>query len=272
LKIIKISDSVRVYQDSSYYLVNSICINLGSELLFIDTGLTTEVAKKFREEMHNTFKIKKAILVITHADGDHYMGLEPFFDIPIFVTEKFMAPFKESVESFNLKALESFQPTEMFSTEKSFGLEGREVIFELVGGHTNDSCYGYFPAEKILIAGDNLLSDMPQYLLHDDADLYKTIRCLKKWTEMDISTIIPGHGNPVKREYIDPVLGYYEELYEVLVQAKNKGLTIEEVLNHRDLPEYFIADPEEWIVEGIKCVYENISLNLSNDSKIGLSP
>jgi glyoxylase-like metal-dependent hydrolase (beta-lactamase superfamily II) len=234
---------------------------LGSELLFIDTCSTAEVAEKFREEMHRTFNVEKASLLITHANGDHYMGMEAFFDIPIIVPEKFMKPFKSTVKSFNLKELERFQPTEMFSTEKIFGLKNRTVIFELVGGHTDDSCYGYFPAEKILIAADNLLSNMPQHFLHDGADLYKSICCLKKWKELDIIKIIPGHGNPVKKEYINPILTYYEQLYEILIEAKKANLPIENALKNPNLPKYFVPDPDNWIEKGIKQIYKNINLN-----------
>ncbi|MFX1511703.1 MAG: MBL fold metallo-hydrolase [Promethearchaeota archaeon] len=263
MKIIKISDSVRVCQASSHHLVNSVCINLGSELLFIDTGVTAGGGKKFREEMHRTFNVEKASLIITHADRDHYVGMEAFFDIPIIVAEKFMERFKIFVKLLNMRELERFQPTEIFTTEKIFGLENRTVIFELVGGHTDDSCYGYFPAEKILIASDNLLSSIPQHFLHDGADLYKSICCFKKWKELDITTIIPGHGNPVKKEYINPILGYYENLHEFLVEAKKATMTIENVLKDPNLPKYSVPYPENWtnwIEGGIKQVYKNINL------------
>ncbi|MHA2363032.1 MAG: MBL fold metallo-hydrolase [Candidatus Hodarchaeales archaeon] len=256
MKIIKVSESVYFIQDSNYYLVNSICVSLGSELLFIDTGFSPEVAKKFRNKMHEHFKLDKAVLTITHANNDHFMGLEAFLDIPIIVSEKFLDPFNYRVKNHQLEGLDSFIPTQTFSSSYTFGYEENHLTIELVGGHTDDSCFGYFPAEKILIAGDNLMSNMPQFLLHPDSNLEKLINCLKRWEKMEISTVVPGHGNPVKKDHIRKVRAYYEELYEYLVQAKEANLTMNEIL--KQFPEYFEPDPENWIKTGIQQVFKNI--------------
>ena len=85
MNIIKVSDSIRVFQDNNYYLVNSICIDLGSELLFIDTGIDSTVAKKFRAKMYQEFGKRKASLTITHANNDHFMGLEAFWIYPLLL-------------------------------------------------------------------------------------------------------------------------------------------------------------------------------------------
>lgn len=259
MKIINVSESVWICQDSNYYLVNSVCVNLGSELLFIDTGINSAVANKFRKEMHRIFNMKKAILTFTHANNDHFLGLEAFLDLPVIASDKFMKPFHKRIKSTRQKSLRSFTPTQTYSSCNIFGFEDNSLTFTLTGGHTEDSCFGYFPAEKILIAGDNLLSYMPQYFFHTDSDLVKYIECLKKWREMDIKTVIPGHGNLTKASHISRVLTYFERLHDFLSQAKESDLQIHEILNHQNLPEYFEPDPNNWIRSGIKQVYKKIN-------------
>ena len=90
MKIINVSESVWICQDKNYYLVNSVCVNLGSELLFIDTGINSIVANKFRKEMQKINNLKKGILTITRANNDHFLGLEAFLDLPVVVSDKFM--------------------------------------------------------------------------------------------------------------------------------------------------------------------------------------
>jgi glyoxylase-like metal-dependent hydrolase (beta-lactamase superfamily II) len=258
MKIINVSESVWICQNSDYYSVNSVCVSLGSELLFIDTGIDSSVASKFRKEMHKIFKLKKAILTITHANADHFLGLEAFLDLPVIVSDKFMRSFHERIKSQEDKRLKSFTPTQTYSSCKVFGSEENSVTFTLTGGHTEDSCFGYYPAEKTLIAGDNLLSDMPQFFLHTDSDLLKYVSCLKRWNEMDIETVITGHGNVTRPSHITRVLSYFERLLDFLIEAKNSDLRINEILKHQNLPTYFEPDPNNWIEEGIKQVYKRI--------------
>ena len=228
------------------------------ELLFVDTGINSTVARKFRKKMHKVFNQEKAILTITHANSDHFMGLEAFLDIPIIVTEKFMKPYKKRIKSQKQKRLKTFIPTDTYSSCRVFGSEENPLTFTLTGGHTEDSCFGYFPAEKILIAGDNLLSDLPQYFLHPDSNLEKYIDCLKKWKEMEIKTVIPGHGNLTTLSHLERVLAYFESLYEFLIQGKKSKIQINEIISHPDLPKYFEPDPDNWIERGIKQVYKKI--------------
>jgi len=260
MKIIKVSESVWICQDSDYYLVNSVCVNLGSELLFIDTGINPTVASKFRKEMHKEYNIEKAILTFTHANNDHFLGLEAFLDIPIIASEKFMSPFKRRIKSKKEQSLKTFKPTETFSSRKVFGSEEYSLTLTLTGGHTEDSCFGYFPVERILIAGDNLLSNMPQFFFHPDSDLIKYIECLKMWRKMDIRTVIPGHGNLTDQSHITKVLDYFERLFDFLIQTKESGLQIHEILNHPNLPDYFEPDPNNWIRRGIEQVFKKLDV------------
>ena len=260
MDIIKVSDSIRVFQDKNYYLVTSICVNLGSELLFIDTGINPEVAENFRKTRHKEFNLKKASLTITHANNDHFMGLEAFMDLPIVVSDKFMHPFQKRVKSIKNRKLKSFTPTKTYTSEIKLGPKDNGITFTLSGGHTDDSSYGYYSREKVLIAGDNLITDMPQFFLHPDSDLEKYIKCLRKWKQMEIDTVIPGHGNITSPSHIIKVLDYAEDLYAFLLASKENNLMINEILDHKDLPSYFEPDPNNWISAGIKQIYKNLKI------------
>lgn len=257
MNILKVSESVIVCQNPKYYMVNSICVNLDSELLFIDTNTDLTISREFRKKMHEVFKVQKAVLTFTHSDYDHISGLEAYQDLQIVVSNEFKRRFTEKIESRKLNHL-AFKPGETFSDNHIFGVEDNLLVFTLTGGHSEDSCHGYLPKEKILIAGDNLLSDMPQYLLQPDVDLKKLVDCLKDWKTLEIDNIIPGHGNVTNVQHMQKVLDYLESLHDFLNQARGNNLTTQEVIDHNELPRYFEPDPKDWMISGIKQVYYNL--------------
>ena len=78
----------------------------------------------------------------------------------------------------------------------------------------------------------------------------KIIQILRNWETLAISHVIPGHGNVVDKQFIIDLREYFEELLKVLTKLKNSGINEKEVVNHRDLPEYFGRSRENWIEGG----------------------
>jgi len=258
MEIKEVSNNVYICQDTGYYLVNACCINLKSHLLFIDTGQNNKIGKKFRKRMEELFGKKESFLTITHANYDHFMGLKAFLDLQVIVSDEFMKQFKKKTQDIKFKWLKKFVPSETYSMNYRVGVNANYVDLTLTGGHTIDSSFAYYPTEKILIAGDNLITDMPYFALHPSADLQKYILCLKSWKELDVEVLIPGHGNIVSWKYVSEVLEYFETLFKFLKEAKRANIPIEKVVEDRDLPPYFEPDPEHWIEEGIKTFYNNL--------------
>lgn len=256
MNLLELTDSVIVCQDRSYYEVNMVCIDLDSELVFVDTSTKVPLARSFRNQMEERFGKKEAILVITHANADHFQAIEVFKDLPVFVS----APFLERVKQYRLSAKERklLPLAQTFSEEISFGQQDCPLIFRYCGGHTDDSIYGFLPSEKVVIAGDNLISNMPQYFPFADTNLEKWIACLQSWEQLDAEHFICGHGGIVGKDHVTKVRGFFEKLQGFLVTSRENELTVEEVLNHPGLPVYFEDDPEKWIEKGIQQTYENM--------------
>ncbi|MFQ5977754.1 MAG: MBL fold metallo-hydrolase [Candidatus Heimdallarchaeota archaeon] len=256
MDLVELADSVIVCQDRSYYQVNMVCINLTSELVFVDTCTKPPLAAKFRKTMEARFGEKKATLVITHANGDHFQAIDAFDDLPVVVS----VPFLKRVKQYNIprKRMKLLQEAQTFSKEITFGQENHKLIFHWVGGHTADSIYGLLPSEKIVIAGDNLISNMPQYFPFADTDLAKWVNCLKNWENLDVDRFICGHGGIVGKNHVAKVRRFFEALRAFLVSSKKENLSMEEVLTHPDLPSYFEADPEGWIENGLRQTYDSM--------------
>jgi len=262
MDLIKLTPSIFICQDDNYYLVNSCCIILDSELIFIDTGLNNNIAKKFVREMKNRTDMKNIKLVLTHAHGDHISGIKPFENCPIIVSEYFRGSLNENMKRYNWgekrKKYYNSLDFDVLTNQKIIGDEDNYIIFKQMGGHSLESIYGYFPKDKVLIAGDNLLSKMAQYFPFSNTNLDDWIIGLQEWEKMDIDWVVVGHGDVVKKDHITRVREFFEELVLFLERSTSEKLSVEQVLSHEHCPTYFEDDPEKLTVMGIEAYYKRM--------------
>jgi cyclase len=82
-------------------------------------------------------------------------------------------------------------PTLTFGDTLTLYRGGRELRFMHLAGHTSGDVALYLPAEKILLTGDLLAYPVPYC-----ADSHPTawIASLESLSRLDVSTIVPGHG------------------------------------------------------------------------------
>jgi cyclase len=85
------------------------------------------------------------------------------------------------------------------------------------GGHTLSDAFLYLPEDKLVIIGDLVLSDYHPTMTH--ANPWEWLKILDRIEELDIETIVPGHGDVcsmdtlrVIREYIQFSIGLASEL------------------------------------------------------------
>lgn len=99
-------------------------------------------------------------------------------------------------------------------------------------GHTRGDTVAYLPEHRILVAGD-LVDAMP-FLGHGYPREWAA--ALRALLELDIDTVVPGHG-PVLHgtDHMQTLLGYLEDLVFQVNEAVAAGRTLEETLAAVDL-------------------------------------
>ncbi len=203
------------------------CINLPKALIIVECGANSEKAKEFRRRMEHQYNRKMSHLLLTHAHWDHSDALNAFQDVTVVISKKGATKIKADV-----KVAETF----------TIGSEGKEVLFQVSEGHSPDSAYVYYPSDKVLITGDNLLSCYAQVFSNGKI----VLELYRSWESLDVKHIIPGHGFVVNKDYLINVRTYFDDLIEVLTELKSQGLTINQVLKHADLPEYCYKNHSKW--------------------------
>ena len=240
---------------------NSVCVALPEGLVFVDTGLSTEAAARFREAMEKRFARETMVLVLTHGHLDHLLGMAAFVDVPVLAaetgrdlfgqqlgiewTDKAVDVYAGIFPGFreSLATARPFLPGLWFGSEMSIGNGEERLEIRNTGGHSSCSSVLWFPAEGVVIAGDLLQVDRYPYFGDPTTDLGAWIETLESWERPEVKALCPGHGPLVTGDYVAPVRRYFQAVVETVGRLKKDGVPLEEVVAHPDLPPgYWPAD------------------------------
>lgn len=228
---------------------NSVCIALEKELFFVDTGLNTSRAAKFRKTMEAKFNRKASTLILTHGHIDHILAMDAYSDLQVVGAEigkkrfegianaelteqvienmsKYFVGFRESARD-----AKPLLPTQWVKDKIVFG-DNQEIIFKIVGGHSSCSSSIEFVHDRIIITGDLMQVDVYPYFGEPDTDLEKWINALKTWEDGNYKAVLAGHGKAVNSQYLSNVRTFFEQMFATTKELKKKALLVEEVLKH----------------------------------------
>lgn len=250
------------------YGANITCIALDGGLIFLDAGMSTEMAARFRRAMEKRFDRKTTALLLTHAHIDHFLGMGAFSDVAVVAAEAGRDLFEKQLKiEFDEARIEAytrifpkfreaigsakpFLPTLWFKEQITFGGARGRLVFTHTGGHSSCSSFAHFEPEGVIVAGDLVQVDQYPYFGDPSTDLQAWIGTLARWETLKITGIAPGHGRIVDRDYVPRVRRYFEEMISTLKQLKAEGVPEEEAIHHPRLPKKYwdddLPEPKWW--------------------------
>lgn len=134
--------------------------------------------------------------------------------------------------------LYSFTPPSI-TFEDSLKIHGSKRGVEILtygGGHTESDTFVYLKDENLAFMADLVLVNSTPFMGVGKPEHWPSI--LDKVKQLNLNTIIPGHGPIGSAEHIDLTCQYIYFVLNTIKLAKEKGLTAEEVLKI-DIPETF---------------------------------
>ncbi len=142
----------------------------------------------------------------------------------------------ELIESYELR-----YPNISLFDRLTIYLGGRELEFHFLPGHTPNSIGVYLPDARVLFTGDVVVNNYRPYLgLSNIAEWLVT---LKRIEDMDVSMIVPGHGEPTSPDELGPLARHLEAMRERVHELIDSGRARDEVVS-KMMP-YF----EEWPID-----------------------
>jgi glyoxylase-like metal-dependent hydrolase (beta-lactamase superfamily II) len=243
---------------------NAGAVNLPDFIVAIDCTMWPQTARLFRKALEEQYQKPVKYLHVTHSHGDHIMGLAAFKDAIIFSSSQLphslqkrmqiqwqaeqMQEMKESgmapVEW--IEEVEFIIPPIVFPEQMQIVNHEQQIEFHHSGGHTDDSSWAYFPDEQVLFAGDLIFAEMFPYAGDYTCNPEKWITVLRKWMDMPINKVVPGHGPLMGLEIVEQTLNGFELLKANTLNAIAKNAAAEDI----NIPDVFtVPDDGIWMVQ-----------------------
>jgi glyoxylase-like metal-dependent hydrolase (beta-lactamase superfamily II) len=230
-----------VVRPSRYLHYNAGAFVSAGEACLVDPGITPEEVAALVEEVGAA---ELRYVVLTHADWDHVLGPEHLPSTTIVAHARFADGIDRDGIRAELAGLEKHAgitrdtpfeppvPDETFTDETTLAVGDVELLLEHAPGHSASMLTIYERASKTLWAAD-VLSDVEIPSVIDDLESYE--RTLSRIAELDIRTLVPGHGSATDdrseiARRLDEDRAYLAALRETVALAVDRGATLEEAV------------------------------------------
>lgn len=230
--------------------------------IFVDTATNPDQTPKDLKALKKITDKKIKFLINTHYHGDHTLGNMYFKDIiahtSCLTTLKEQTPvyqkyvkqeIKPKSDKFSIKL-----PTITFTKELSLH-QTPLIVITHYGGHTPGSSTVYIPEDKILFSGDLLFVGSHPYM--GDANIPTWISALQTLQKLDITHIIPGHGEICDKKEFTTHITYLNTFHANLKNLKETH-TKKELLKNPDLLNLPDLHKKERIAANIEAQYQKI--------------
>ncbi len=270
------------------WFANVTAVKTAEGLTLIDTGAyfnqenTLELIRRYSRERINT-------VIYTHGHVDHACGTPAILAEartnrtsrprvvghravgPRFDRYKRTAAYNRVINTrqFSRPArwpTEYVYPDTYFDHQLSVVVANHHFDCHHARGETDDHCWIFMPAEKVLFTGDLIIWAVPNAGNPQKAQRYarEWAEALRAMAKLSANVLVPGHGYPVfgaakVRQILNDTAEYLESIYQQTLAMMNAGASLDEVIHSvhppdklRDRP-YLqpIYDEPEFIVRNI---------------------
>ena len=262
---------------SSFNISNCGVIAGADSLLAIDGAAAPLMAKKLVAAAQQTTNKRFRQAVITHFHGDHTNGIQFMGVADVIAHEQCRATMAKLVsqpkpanwakrenwadgnEDFKLAL-----PNLTFSEKMTFYHDATEVELIYPGlAHTAGDTLVYLPNQKILFTGD--IGSFGVTPLHGSGYATGVIKTCDKILEMDVETIVPGHGPVGGKAELAEMRDYF-----ILLQREGKkrfdaGVTAGRAAADIDLGKYKTWADSDRISTNMARMYSEFGGTISPD-------
>lgn len=256
----------------------------GEASLLVDTlfdlKLTGEMLATMRRSLPAAAQID--MLVNTHANGDHYYGNQLVSEARILasartaaemldVSPQTMAMLLKNAPqlgllgeytsrifgAFDFENITPTLPTETFEDRLDLRVGSKEVsLLEVGPAHTRGDTLVYIPDERVIFSGDILFIEGHPIMWAGPVGNW--IRACEKILELDVETIVPGHGPITDKQGVLRLKGYWEYLLDEVRRRHAAGLTPLEAALDIPMDAYAGWSDAERVVVNVASIYREL--------------
>jgi cyclase len=215
-------------------------------ILMVDTPQQPIDAVRWREAMAEHGK--PLYLVNTEWHPDHIRGNAYFPGVEVLGHVKLQQRYNEVAPSFNapdmvermkiddpdsvwLMAHPDYPPnpiTRPFEDGMTLEMGNHRIELIHMPGHTAPQTSVFVPSEGIVFTGDNVFHKCRTFV--QEGDPWQWLEALESIRALDVETIVPGHGEPCDKRYLDAQGQILRDWVGAMETMVDKGMTEDEAL------------------------------------------
>jgi len=211
-------------------------------------------------------------LLLTHYHGDHVFGNQAFEDCEIVAHRLHKETMEENLRTAWTNVERMLEEVRRMRPEKAWLYEGLRIVLptktfderfildgvEMIhtGGHTAGSSVVFVADDRVLFAGDLVFAKTFPWGGDPSADPDSWIDAFKMILNMDVETIMPGHGPLCDKSEIKIQLEWFEAVRDEMKRLIAEGAPIEDAVKHEGYPDFYEAERDERRDETLKHWYQ----------------
>ncbi len=273
--------------DGSWGWSNAGLIVDGGESLLVDTLFDLKLTREMLDTMRRAeprAAAKIGTLVNTHSNGDHCFGNELVTGAEIIASKacaeemrhdggaKRLADFKRNASAmgesgaffaeifapFDFDGINVTMPTLTFEHELTRKLGSKTVRLINVGpAHTAGDVLAYVPADRVIYTGDILFINGHPIIWAGPVQNW--INACQLMMNLDVETIVPGHGPLTDKKGVAALKGYLEYIAREARKRYDAGMSIAEAARDISLSDYDSWGDGERIAVNVASLYREFS-------------
>jgi glyoxylase-like metal-dependent hydrolase (beta-lactamase superfamily II) len=223
------------------------------------------------------------MLVNTHANGDHCYGnqlvagariiasartAEEMLEVPPERMAMLLkqAPALGALGTFASRVFGSFDfenitltpPDQTFEGQLDLRVGTKEVrLLEVGPAHTRGDTLVYVPGDRVVFSGDILFIEGHPIMWAGPVGNW--IRACDTILDLDVETIVPGHGPLTDKQGVARLKEYWEYLLQEVRQRYEAGLSAQEAARDIPMDAYAAWNDAERLVVNVASIYRELS-------------
>ncbi len=269
----------------------------GEASLLIDTLFDPKLTRDMLDTMRKSIPAAARIdmVVNTHANGDHCWGNELVADAQIIASARTAeemttdispaqlamllkhAPELGQLGEFASRIFGPFDfdnitltlPTKTFESELTLKVGGKDVhLIEVGPAHTLGDTLVHIPADRVVFTADILFIGGHPIIWAGPTSNW--LRACDRILEMDVDTIVPGHGPITDKKGVVEVKGYLEYIYQEAEKRYEIGMSAQEAAKDIDLDRYATWTDGERVAVNVASIFRELKGDQTHPNKVDL--
>ncbi len=243
-------------------------------VVLLDARMTPSQAKELNDAIRRVTQAEVRWLVNTHFHGDHTFGNFVFAPKAQIISHPYtrerlaqLGPaYPQEFAKSRPELADEFRQVQMtlpdvtVTQQMSLFLDDRELqlFHPEKPAHTFGDLMGYLPREQVLFAGDVVFSGY--HPVARDGHVSGWIDVLDSVQQMEIKTVVPGHGPVGDRAALQELREYLAELRRQVREKVEAGMPLEQVQREVRLERFAGWGSPERLAQCVQRVYDELKV------------